>query len=185
MSTMIQRRLFNVEEYCKMEQVGILAADDRTELINGEIIKMSPINRPHAYFVGLLAEVLVSDLRYKAYIGIQSTLYINEYSMPQPDIYVARFREDRYKNNHPSAEDTLLIIELADSSRRFDQKVKLKLYAKAGIPEYWIVNIPDEQLEIYRDPTGEKYALKEVIKKGKEHSLKILDYDFNPAVLFS
>ena len=167
-----------------MGEVGILAENDRTELINGEIIKMSPINRPHSYRVDILAEILISDLRYKAYVGIQSPLYVNEYSMPQPDIYIARFREDRYKNNHPSSEDTILTIEVADSSRRLDQKIKLKLYAKAGIPEYWIVNIPDEQLEIYKDPTGEEYASKEIIKKGGKQTLKILDYDFDPAVLF-
>ncbi|MEL7122866.1 MAG: Uma2 family endonuclease [Bacteroidota bacterium] len=137
MSIMIQKRLFNVEEYYKMGEVGILAENDRTELINGEIIiKMSPINRPHAYIIDVLMEILVIDLRFRAHVSVQSPIYLSEYSMPQPDLYIAKYQKDKYRNGHPTAEDILLIVEVSDSTLKFDQTVKQKLYAKAGIPEY-------------------------------------------------
>lgn len=152
-----QRKLFTIEEYHKMADVGILAPGDRYELIKGEIIKMTPIKSTHAGFVNFLLEHLIVTLHQKYTVIGKNPVHLSPYSEPEPDIVVAHYREDRYRSAHPSPADILLIIEVADSTLDYDRGVKKALYAEAGIPEYWIVNIPEKQVESYCQPERSTY----------------------------
>ena len=163
MSVAIQRRQFTVEDYYKMAEVGILKPDDRVELIRGEIIKMTPIKSAHASKVNYLLEFLILNFHKKATIVSQNPIRLSQESEPEPDIAIAIYKADRYSSAHPTSSDVLLVIEVADSSLAYDQTVKSRLYAKAAIPEYWIVNIPDQQLEIYRMPMDSNYVHREIL----------------------
>jgi Uma2 family endonuclease len=162
--TAAQRRLFTVSDYYKMAEVGILSPDDRVELIRGEILKMSPIKSPHAGIVNELSELLILALSGRATVTVQNPLRINKNSEPEPDIVVAKYRKDKYRAAHPRPEDVFLLIEVADSSLSFDRNVKNPLYAQAGIPEYWIVNLNDRQIEVFRSPTEGEYQEKQIVK---------------------
>lgn len=161
-----QRKLFTVEDYHKMADIGILARGHRFELIKGEIIKMTPIKSAHAGIVTFLLEYLIIELHKKNTIIGQNPVLFNQYSEPEPDIVVATYRKDNYRSGHPTPSDASLIIEVADSSLEYDRSTKKELYAESGIPEYWIVNIPDRQLEIFRQPEGSDYNEKEVLLPG-------------------
>lgn len=162
--TAAQRRLFTVSDYYKMAEAGILSPDDRVELIRGEILKMSPIKSQHAGVINKLVKMLIRQLDDRATVAGQNPLHISKFSEPEPDIIVARFREDEYVERHPRPEDVFLLIEVADSSLAFDRKVKTPLYAQAGIPEYWIVNLNDRQIEIFRSPAEGEYQEKQIVK---------------------
>ncbi len=159
-----QRRLFTVSDYYKMAEAGILSPDDRVELIRGEILKMSPIKSPHAGIINKLVKMLIRQLDDRATITSQNPLHINKFSEPKPDIIVARFREDEYIERHPRPEEVFLLIEVADSSLSFDRKVKTPLYAQSGIPEYWIVNLNDRQIEVFKSPAEGEYQEKQIVK---------------------
>jgi Uma2 family endonuclease len=130
------------DEYYRMAETGILAPDARVELVEGEIIDMAPIGSPHAARVSRLAKIFTLALAERAIVNVQNPLVLNEYSEPEPDITVLRYREDFYAGGHPRPEDVLLVIEVADTSLQYDRDVKLPLYAAHGIPEYWLVDLP-------------------------------------------
>ncbi len=163
MAVQVEKQLFTVDDYYKMAESGILKPEDRVELIYGEILKMSPIYSPHASTVNILAELLITTFYKKAIITIQNPLRIDKYSEPEPDLVIAKWRMDRYRLRHPRPKDVFLVIEVSDSTLAKDRVIKLPLYAAASIPEYWIVNIPDKQIEIYRNPKGEAYEEQEII----------------------
>jgi Uma2 family endonuclease len=151
------RRLFTSDEYCRMGEAGILTDRDRVELIRGEIVcKMTPGPR-HVAFVDNLTELLVLRLAGRARVSVQNALVVSDDSVPEPDLKVLRRRALPYKQRHASAEDALLLIEVADSSLAWDRSTKLALYAEAGVPEYWIVNCPAESIEVYRQPQRDRY----------------------------
>lgn len=167
MTSHTQRQLFTVTDYHKMVDAGILTAEDRVELIEGEILKMSPIKSEHASVVDLLAEELISQLVKKAIVRIQNPVHLNDYSEPEPDVVIAKYRKDRYKNAHPRAEGLYLIIEVADSSLDHDRDVKAPLYAKAGVAVYWIINLPDQQVEVFQKPIRGQYTSKSIHFPGE------------------
>src|SRR6185295_16514306 len=138
-------------------EAGILGEDDRVELIKGEIVEMSPIGRRHVAFVANLAQLLILRLAGLAVVFTQSPVALADDTEPQPDLAVLRRREPPYKDREAWAEDVLLLIEVADSSLRYDRTTKLRLYAEAGIPEYWIVDCTTETVEVYRSPAAEGY----------------------------
>ena len=150
------RRLFTIEEYERMVETGILTREERVELIEGEIVETSPIGDPHAAFVANLTHLLVSRVGDRARVWVQGPVRVPPRSKPQPDLALLRSRS--YVRAGATTEDVLLVIEIADTSLRYDRTVKLRLYAHAGIPEYWIVDANAETLEIYRSPSGERYA---------------------------
>jgi len=151
-----ERRRFTIDEYERMAETGILTSDDRVELIEGEIVEMSPIGDPHAAFVANLNRLLMKAFGDQAHVWVQGPLRVPPRSKPQPDLALLRLRS--YVREGATAEDALLVIEVADTSLRYDRTVKLRIYARAGIPEYWIVDANTETLEIYRSPSGERYA---------------------------
>jgi Uma2 family endonuclease len=151
-----ERRRFTIEEYERMAETGILTQDDRVELIEGEIVEMSPIGNPHAAFVANLNHLLVNAVGDRARVWVQGPVRVPPRSKPQPDLALLRPRS--YVRQGATTSDVLLVIEVSDTSLRYDRTVKLRLYARAGIPEYWIVDAKTETLEIYRSPIGERYA---------------------------
>ena len=151
------RRRFTLAEYYRMAEVGILGEDDRVELINGEIVKMSPIGRLHRAFVGNLGQLLASRLIGRAVVWVQNPIVLAEDTEPQPDVTVLRPRAVPFKQREADAQDTLLLIEVADTSLAYDRATKLGLYAEAGIPEYWIVDCTGETVEVYRHPGRDGY----------------------------
>lgn len=164
--TMLLTHRFTVSDYLRMAESGILPADGRVELIDGEIVDMSPIGPFHS---GSLSDFIehfaaISGGRWR--LLSQSPLHLGPIDMPEPDVALLRPSEHGYKKAHPVAADVFLLIEVSDSSLSFDQTVKLPLYAKHGIPEVWILNVPQRQLEVYREPQAGTYAEKSILKSG-------------------
>lgn len=153
----MRRRRFTREEYHRMGEAGILREDERIELIEGEIIEMAPIGHRHVAFVINLTRLLVLRLGDRALVSTQNPVVLTEHTEPEPDFTVLRLPAVPYKERPVRADDVLLLIEVADSSLAYDRSTKLRIYAAAGIPEYWIVDCTTETVEIYRDPGLEGY----------------------------
>ena len=175
MEVQIAKRLLTVEEYYQMAEAGILKEDDRVELINGEIIKTSPINSKHAGHVNRIDTLFKKLMGDRAIVAIQNPVNINDHSVPQPDISILRFQDDFYTLQHLFPEDVFLLIEVAHTSKNYDRIVKLPLYATAGIPECWIVNVKESQIEVYRSPKRGKYSIREIAFKGDSVHFKTFD----------
>lgn len=163
---------FSIEDYHRMGEAGLFEGQ-RVELLRGKVVDMSPIKSEHSGVVNLLNRLLSRRLPDDFLVAVQNPVSIGQDSEPEPDLSVLKFREDFYRASHPTAEDTLLIIEVADSSLEKDRKVKLPLYASAGIPEVWIVNLPEAQLERYRRPAQGDYADIQVLLPGDRIETKL------------
>ena len=169
MTTVPAKHLFTVAEYEQMGEAGIFGENHRLELIEGEIIEMSPIGRRHAAIVRILNNVLTRLLGAdEAVVDAQNPVVLSEISEPQPDIVLLKPRPDLYADGHPSPEDVLLVIEVADSSLAFDRNVKAPLFARCGIPEVWIVDVNGAAVEVCRDPSAEGYARVERLAEPEE-----------------
>jgi Uma2 family endonuclease len=161
----VERKLFSVEEYEQMISTGVLNEDDRLELIEGEIIKMSPIGSVHVLVVNRLNSLLAARIGDQPIISIQNPIRL-EYSEPQPDVAVLRSSAGLHPQRLPDAGEVLLLIEVADTSARVDQTVKVPLYARGGISECWLVNVNDGSVEVYRGPSASGYRSKETLGAG-------------------
>lgn len=146
-----QRHRLTVEQFEQMFQAGILREEDRVELIRGELIEKMNIGDPHVVVVNRLTMILATRLANRGIVSIQNPVVLSE-SMPQPDVVVFKHRDDFYAGGRPKPADVLLLVEVAETSLRFDREVKLPLYAEAGIREYWIVDLAGRALEICRGP---------------------------------
>jgi Uma2 family endonuclease len=177
MSVQVVKRSFTVAEYRRMVGAGILSETDRVELIDGEVFEMSPIGKRHAACVGRLTRILTILLQHVALIWVQNPIRLDNYSEPQPDLVVLKFRPDFYENSLPTPEDVLLVIEVSDTTLEYDRKVKAPLYARAGVPETWVVNLSEERIEAYTDPAGGAYQTVTSYVRGAEvqsHALAAL-----------
>ncbi|MBI4310710.1 MAG: Uma2 family endonuclease [Chloroflexi bacterium] len=157
MAVQIQHKTFTVDEYHRMIETGILKDDDRVELLNGAIVTMAPIGSRHFSSVNRLDRMLQRLLSDRALVSAQSAVTIRPDSEPQPDIALYRLREDVYASGLPEPADTLLIIEVADSTLSYDRHIKVPLYARARIPELWIVDLVARRVEVYSSPSPEGY----------------------------
>jgi Uma2 family endonuclease len=157
MRTDVTKKLFTVDEYYRMADAGIFTEDDRVELIEGEILEMSPIGHRHMVCVDRANDLLTSALRGKVLISVQNPLRLNKYNEPQPDIVVLKWREDYYASKLHTPEDTLLVLEVSDTTVRYDTKVKLPIYAANGISEVWIENLQEDLILLCRDPAERNY----------------------------
>ena len=153
----VARRRFTRKEYYRMAEVGILGEDDRVELIRGEIVEMSPPGRHHRALVINLTRLLSRRLPEHIGVSVQNPLPLSDDTEPQPDFAVLRGRDVSYKDREAWAEDALLVIEVADSSLAYDRSTKRRLYAEAGIPEYWVVDCTAATIEVHRNPSPEGY----------------------------
>lgn len=167
MSVQYQKRFFNVDEYYRMAEVGLLSEDDRVELIEGEIVEMSPIGCTHAGTIDRSSTFLNRKLGDTVIVRVQNPVRISDFSEPQPDIALLKPRKDFYTNAHPTAEDVLVVIEVADTSLNYDRNVKLPLYARAGILEAWLMVLPKDTIEVHSEPENGKYKKIQRLKRGK------------------
>lgn len=148
---------FSVEEFHKLGEAGIFHPRDRVELLDGEIIVMSPIGIRHVQAVSWIIECLVEQARRRYLVSPGNPVWLHEHSEPQPDIMlVPRVRK---MERHPRPEDVFLLVEVSDSSLAYDRERKLTAYAKAGVREYWIVNLQQDILEVFRQPSDGKYQV--------------------------
>lgn len=167
MAMAVARHRFTVDDYYKMAEAGILGEGDRVELIDGEIVDMTPIGRRHQACVDRLNDLMVSSLRGKAIVRVQGSLRLDEHSEPQPDLVLLRYRPDYYATADAGPADTLLVVEVAETSARYDRRVKVPLYARAGIPEVWLVDVDAGRVAIYREPGPQDYR-RVVTVRGEE-----------------
>lgn len=152
MTAQPQRRLFTVGDYYKMLDSGILRENDRVELIEGDIVRMSPIGSPHAAIVKRLIRALSQQLGDRAILSAQDPVRLDDLSEPEPDLAVLRPRDDFYAAAHPGSGDVLLLVEVGDTSLVYDRETKLPLYAAHGIAEVWLVDVQKQAIEVHRDP---------------------------------
>lgn len=166
MPEQLQSHRFTLEHYHAMIDEGILGEDDRVELIHGAILDMSPIGNPHVVTINRLNRLFTSALGERAIVSVQNPVTLPPDSEPQPDVVLFRPQEDFYANARPTPADVLLVAEVADSSLRYDRIVKSTLYSSAGIPEFWIVDISGEAIEVYTQPSGDHYTQMKTYKRG-------------------
>lgn len=157
---------FNVDQYYRMAQSGILAEDDRVELIEGEIIKISPIGVRHASCVNRLNTLFAEMLGRKAIVSVQNPLLLSTYSEPQPDLCLLRPKADFYANEHPSPSDVFLVVEVADTSIGYDRDEKIPLYARAGIAEVWLIDLTQDTVTLYAEPIRGQYRQTREANRG-------------------
>ncbi len=156
------RRRFTVEEYCAMAEAGILAEEERVELLDGDIILMPAINPPHESGTDQLNDQLLYPLHGRALVRVQGSILLDDGSLPQPDIAVLRLRDD-YQRRRAAAADVLLLVEVAETSLERDRELKLPRYAAAGIPEVWIANVPAREVEAFHDPVDGVYRSSRIV----------------------
>ena len=165
--TAVTAKRFSIAEYHRLGELGFFESDGRVELIRGEIIKMAAKGRLHSGCNTLLVEELIILLARRARVRVQEPIILSD-SEPEPDVVIARNRSDNYFYSHPEIADILLVIEVSDSTLKYDQRTKLSLYAESGISDYWIFNLVDIQLEMHSEPyqkqTGSfDYRVKRVV----------------------
>jgi Uma2 family endonuclease len=154
----IRHYRFTVEDYFRMGEVGIFDEDDRVELLEGEIVEMTPIGYIHASVVSRLNALFTPAAAGRAIVRVQDPAILSDFSAPQPDIALVAYREDFYGSGHPRPDDVLLIIEVADSSIRTDLGWKARIYAAAGVREYWVVDLSRRRIVVHEHPEEERYA---------------------------
>lgn len=147
-----RKKLFTIDEYHRLVDLGFFTENDRIELIRGEIVEMAPKRTPHSVCNSLLWKQLYELVGKLAEIRVQEPITLSSSSEPEPDVVIAKKKDDNYLAAHPTVEDIILIIEISDSTLKYDREIKLSLYAEAGINNYWIINLVDHNLEVYRNP---------------------------------
>ncbi|NOS89986.1 MAG: Uma2 family endonuclease [Methylococcaceae bacterium] len=168
------KHLTNLDEWRRLGEAGIFAPESRLELIHGEILEMAPIGFNHAGHLIRLLNYFAPRIADKALLNAQNPLQLGDLSEPEPDFMLLKPSADFYSSRHPTAADVLLLVEVADSSLYYDQNQKLRLYALHGIPEYWLLNLNDACLEVYRQPHGDVYAEKTTLRHGATLNLSQL-----------
>jgi hypothetical protein len=163
---LLTRRRFNVDEYYAMARAGILAEDERVELLDGEVVVMTPIGIRHQACVDRLTDAFSRRCTDRAVVRVQGPVRLDEYAEPEPDVALLRRPLERYDVAHPAPEDVLLVVEVADTSLERDGGPKLSFYASAGIVEVWIVNVQAREIEVYRQPSGTRYADVQHLREG-------------------
>lgn len=158
METSLVRHRFTVEDYERMVRTGILTEEDRVELLEGEIIQMSPIGERHASCVKRLNRLLAQRLGDRAIVSVQDPIRLDDDSEPQPDLAILRPKADFYASGHPRPGDILFLIEVADTTQEKDRGVKIPLYARAGIPEVWLMDLEQARVEVYGQPERDRYG---------------------------
>ncbi|MCB9283830.1 MAG: Uma2 family endonuclease [Lewinellaceae bacterium] len=158
---------FSVVDYYRMAEVGILDWEAKVELLDGIIVENERVTPKHASMVNRLIQDLLLRLSDQAMVRPQQPIHLDEYTEPEPDISVVEWKENYYSDDHPGPEHILFLIEVAETSLMKDRKIKLPLYAKAGIPEVWIVDLEKDVVEVYSEPREGEYRKVELVGKGQ------------------
>jgi Uma2 family endonuclease len=153
----VPRHRLTLHDYHRLGEAGILGEDDRVELLAGQLVDMSPIGPRHALAVDALNELLVSAVAARAWVRPQNPVELDDGSEPQPDLALVRRPWRGYPTAHPRPGDIFLLVEVADSSLDVDRGAKLELYARAGIPELWIIDLTTDGVFVHRNPAGSRY----------------------------
>jgi Uma2 family endonuclease len=169
-----EKRRFTADEFLRMAETGILCEDDRLELIDGEVVEMTPIGLPHTASVSCATRALVMAVGDTAIVQPQGPVRLDLYYEPEPDLAVLRPRADFYASRRPGPDDVLLIIEIADSSIDYDRDVKAPIYAKAGIPEYWLADLNASLLTRYLSPERGAFRSIDQFRRGESIAPRLL-----------
>ena len=160
------RHRFNVTDYYRMAEIGILHPDARVELLNGQVVDCCRISPLHAGTTHQLAESCFHQPGQRWIVSVHNPVRLDEYSEVQPDVMLIRYRADYYKTRHPVPGEVHLVIEVADASLAYDREEKLPAYGRAGIAEVWIVNLNELTVEVYREPHFNGYGSKIILQPG-------------------
>ncbi|MEL7074324.1 MAG: Uma2 family endonuclease [Cyanobacteria bacterium J06648_1] len=185
-----RKKIFTIDEYHRLVDLGFFTENDRIELIRGEIVEIAPKRTPHSVCNSLLWKQLYELVGKLAEIRVQEPITLSSSSEPEPDVVIAKKKDDNYLAAHPTVEDIILIIEISDSTLKYDREIKLSLYAEAGINNYWIINLVDHNLEVYRNPfSSDKnqfgYRNKSIILPSEEIDIPgFLDITFELTTIF-
>jgi Uma2 family endonuclease len=166
MSVRLLKGPFTVDDYHRLAEVGILGEDDRVELLDGQVVEMTPIGPEHAGCVDGLVRLLSRLVGESAIVRVQSPVILGPHWEPQPDVALLRPRADGYRRAHPGPGDILLLIEVADASLGTDRELKLPRYAAAGIPEAWLVALERDVVEVHREPGPAGYREVQTLRRG-------------------
>lgn len=168
MAVMLKRYRFTVDEYDRMAAAGVLTQCDRVELLDGEIVEMSPIGDRHASVVARISSVFSARLGARSIVWGQNPVGLRAVrSVPQPDVVLLRARGDFYARGRPGPDDVLLLVEVMDTTAARDRGVKLPLYARAGVREVWLADLSADALEVYRRPAATGYRDARVLRRGE------------------
>ena len=168
------QRRFTVDEYHRMGKAGVFSENDRVELLDGQIYAMSPIGSEHAACVRRLDRLFQRKVGSRVIVSTRNPIRLNEASEPEPDLALLSPRDDDYAARHPHPDDVLLVVEVADASAAFDQDVKRPLYARAEIPELWIVDLASDRIEVHRAPRDDEYTEKQPVERGQSIPVQAL-----------
>ncbi len=167
MTVQLLRKKFSVGQYHQMIESGILTDQDRIELIQGELIEMSPIGRQHAACVDRVTELLIRKLGQRAIVRVQNPIQLSDTSEPQPDFAILQRRSDFYAEGHPQPNDIFALVEVSDSTVEFDRTVKVPLYAQNYITEVWILDLSTTTVAIYQEPALNEYQQLQTFHSGQ------------------
>ena len=159
-------RRFTVAEYYAMAEAGVLTEDDRVELIDGVIVDMAPMGRNHRSTTNRYTRLFGENVSRRAIVQIQSSIVLDDHTMPEPDLALLREQADFYQSDDAGPEDVLLLIEVSDSSVDYDRNEKLPRYARAGIPEVWLTILPERVIEVHTEPAGGRYTQMRTFRPG-------------------
>jgi Uma2 family endonuclease len=174
MAGQVAKRLLTVSEYYRMAEAGIFSENERVELIEGELVTMSPIGSPHAACVMRLNALLSAKVGQTAIVNVQNPIHLSDYSEPEPDLSLLKPRADFYAERHPTPEDVLLVIEVADTSLAYDQTVKVPLYARAGIPEMWLLDLTQDVITVNTQTASGQYQQSRQVRRGDSITLSAI-----------
>jgi Uma2 family endonuclease len=176
----ITKKLFTTDEYRRILDAGIFPPDQRFELIRGEIIEMPKVSRRHAGRVNRLTRLFVSRFGESAIVSVQNDMYLDEFSQPRPDMAVCKPLEELFGAFIADSQDVFFLVEISDTSIRYDTKIKTPLYAKAGIREYWILDINEDALIVLTEPIEGEYRRQETFRRGETiHAQALPDITFS------
>jgi Uma2 family endonuclease len=183
---LLHRHRLTVDQYHRMVEVGVLAADARVELIDGEIVDMAPIGSRHGSTVKRLNRLFSARVGERAIVAVHDPLRLDALNEPEPDLMLLAPRADFYASAHPAAADVLLLVEVSDTTARYDRQVKLGLYAQHGIPEVWIVDLDHGVLRQYSGPQGDRYTeVTETARPGRLAPLLLPGMDIDASTLLA
>ena len=163
-------RRLSVEIYDAMIESGILTENDNVELLNGIIIEKLPKGTKHSLYNDIISDTLKEKIK-DVYVRNQNPIQLDDFSEPEPDIVLAKLPRDKYLENHPKSADILLVIEISDSTLYYDRDEKGLAYSLAGIQQYLIVNVGNNTIEDYQNPSNDGYQTKQIYKIGEKFNL--------------